>query len=123
MQYVRPKKWVGLPLANPPWLLQAGDVRGLQALGARGHFKFNRLAFVQLLISIRLNRGKMDENIFAGLALDESEALACIEPLHCSLFFHCIPFLCLFELFGAFPTASRHKKIARKCGLAGLQEV
>jgi hypothetical protein len=30
----------------------------------------------------------MDENIFAGLALDESEALASIEPLNCSLFFH-----------------------------------
>jgi hypothetical protein len=31
----------------------------------------------------------MDEDILAGLALDESVAFAGIEPLHCSLFFHC----------------------------------
>ena len=31
----------------------------------------------------------MDENILAGLALDESIAFAGVEPLHCSLFFHC----------------------------------
>jgi hypothetical protein len=30
----------------------------------------------------------MDENVLAGLALDEPESLAGIEPLHCSLFFH-----------------------------------
>ena len=29
----------------------------------------------------------MDEYVLAGLALDESEALAGIEPLYCSLFF------------------------------------
>jgi hypothetical protein len=33
----------------------------------------------------------MDENILTALALDESKALASVEPLHCSLFFtHCI---------------------------------
>jgi hypothetical protein len=31
----------------------------------------------------------VDENILAGLALDEPKSLAGIEPLHCSLFFHC----------------------------------
>jgi hypothetical protein len=30
----------------------------------------------------------MDEDILAGLALDEPVAFAGIEPLHCSLFFH-----------------------------------
>jgi hypothetical protein len=30
----------------------------------------------------------MDEDVLAGLALDESESLAGIEPLYCSLFFH-----------------------------------
>ena len=35
----------------------------------------------------------MDENVFAALALDEAEALAGIEPLHCTLFFtHCLLF-------------------------------
>jgi hypothetical protein len=32
----------------------------------------------------------MDENVLSTLALDESKALAGIEPLHCTLFFtHC----------------------------------
>jgi hypothetical protein len=35
-----------------------------------------------------LNRGEVNENILAGLALDEPESLAGIEPLHCSLFSH-----------------------------------
>jgi hypothetical protein len=35
----------------------------------------------------------MNENIFSTLALDETEALAGVKPLHCSLFFtHCLLF-------------------------------
>jgi hypothetical protein len=65
-------------------------VRGLQALGTLGNFEFNRLAIVQRLIAISHDRGEMDENVLTALALDEAEALAGIEPLHCSLFFtHC----------------------------------
>jgi hypothetical protein len=37
----------------------------------------------------------MDENVLTALALDEPEALAGIEPLHCSLFFtHCVTLFC-----------------------------
>jgi hypothetical protein len=75
-----------------PYVLQAGDVRCLQALGAGGNFEFNRLAFVQRFIPFRLNRGKVDKDVLAGLALDESESLAGIEPLYCSLFFHGVSF-------------------------------
>src|SRR5271154_5251949 len=71
-----------------PNSLQAGDVRCLQALGAAGHFEFNRLAFVQRFVAFRLNRGKVDKNVLAGLALDEPKTLASIEPLHSSLFSH-----------------------------------
>ena len=67
---------------------QTGDVRGLQPFRALGYFKFNRLTFVQRLVPLRLNRGEVDKDVLAGLALDESESLAGIEPLHCSLFFH-----------------------------------
>jgi hypothetical protein len=63
------------------------DVRGLQALGTLGDFEFNRLAIIQRLVAISHDRGEMDENVLAALALDESKALAGIEPLHCSLFF------------------------------------
>jgi hypothetical protein len=75
--------------------LEGLDVRGLEALGSLGHFEFNSLAIVQRLIAISLNGGEMDENVLAALALDEAEALAGIEPLHCSLFFtHCVTLFC-----------------------------
>jgi len=66
--------------------LEGGNVRCLQALGALGHFELNRLSVIQRLVAVGLNRGKVDENVLAGLALDESESLAGIEPLYCSLF-------------------------------------
>jgi hypothetical protein len=44
----------------------------------------------------------MDENVLAGLALDESKALAGIKPLHCSLFFQ-LSFSFLCKLFAAAP--------------------
>ena len=75
--------------------LEGLDVRGLEALGSLGHFEFNRLAIVQRLIAISHDRGEMDENVLTALALDEAEALAGIEPLHCSLFFtHCCTLFC-----------------------------
>ena len=64
------------------------DVRGLQALWPASDFEFHRLPFIERLVPLRLNRGEVDENVLAALALDESEALAGVEPLHCSLFFH-----------------------------------
>jgi hypothetical protein len=69
-------------------LLESYDVRGLEALGAFGHFEFNGLTLVEGLVAIGHDRGEMDENVLSRLALDESEALASIEPLYCSLFFH-----------------------------------
>src|SRR3989441_12192468 len=87
----------GGPPNQPPrfrvlWFgLQRLDVRGLQALGTLGDFEFNRLAIIQRLVAISHDCGEMDEYVLAALALDESKALAGIEPLHCSLFFtHCI---------------------------------
>jgi hypothetical protein len=71
--------------------LEGLDVRGLQALGTLGDFEFNRLAIIQRLVAISHDCGEVDENVLSTLALDESKALAGIEPLHCSLFFtHCI---------------------------------
>jgi hypothetical protein len=64
----------------------------------------------------------VDENVLAGLALDESKALAGIEPLNCSLFFQlCFSFL--FELFGAICHRLQPKKEGHKCGLAALQQI
>jgi hypothetical protein len=81
--------------ARPVFLgsgLEGLDVGGLEALGSLGDFKFNRLAIIERLIAISHNRGEMDENVLTALALDEPEALAGIEPLYCSLFFHGVSF-------------------------------
>jgi hypothetical protein len=78
------------------------NVRGLQALGAADDFELDRLAVVQRLVSIRLDRGKMYEYIFPGLALDKAESLAGVKPLHCSLFFaHFVILFSLKKLSGA----------------------
>jgi len=68
--------------------LESGNVCGLQTLWTTSDFKFNRLAFVQRFVTISLNGGEVYEYIFAGLALDESKALAGVKPFHGSLFFH-----------------------------------
>jgi len=78
--------------------LEAGDVLRLQALGALADLELNRLPFVQSLVSIHLNCREMDKYILARLALDESIALAGIEPLYCSLFFHFFYYLALSYL-------------------------
>src|SRR6266566_3094569 len=82
--------------AAPPFVLACDAkleglyVRGLETLGALGHFEFNRLAIVQCLVAISHNGGEVDENVLAALALDEPKALAGIEPLYGTLFFiHC----------------------------------
>src|SRR5215467_12314439 len=96
-----PQKQNGRPaLADRPNLipnrvLQRLDVRSLQTLRATYDFELNGLAVVQGLISFRLDRGKMHEDIFPRLALDEAKALAGVKPLHGSLFF--THFLFLFS--------------------------
>jgi hypothetical protein len=87
--------------------LEASNVRSLQTLGATGNFEFNRLAFVQRFVPLGLNGGEVDENILAGLALDEPKSLAGIEPLHCSLFSHLFTHFILSYL--CFSTASSRK--------------
>jgi hypothetical protein len=103
--------------------LQRLDVRRLQALGAADDFEFNRLAVVKRLIAISHDRGEVHENIFPGLALDESKALAGVKPLHCSLFFaHCcvsfqeLSYLMLRYVFAAVKRYQNKK--SRKCDLA-----
>ena len=106
--------------------LQRLNVRGLQALGAADDFEFDRLAVIQRLVAIRLDRGKMYEYIFPGLTLDEAKAFAGVEPLYCSLFFaHFVILFSLKKLSGAPLTETRvsgfvlqtlrYKKFRRNC--------
>jgi len=72
--------------------LKSADVFGLPALLASGHGEFNRLAFLQAAVSIRLYGGEMHEDIFPVLSGNKPEAFGGIEPLNCSLF-HFLIFL------------------------------
>jgi hypothetical protein len=82
------EKRAGSKCEPAPVGLESGNVCGLQTLWTTSDFKLNRLAFVQRFVSISLNGGEMYEYIFAGLALDESKALAGVKPFYGSLFFH-----------------------------------
>jgi hypothetical protein len=74
--------------------LERLNVGSLQALGAPDNLEFNGLTLIERAIAVRLNRGEMDENVLAALALDETKAFAGVKPLHCSLFFHrCVPLI------------------------------
>src|SRR5262245_18580790 len=66
-------------------MLDLGNVGCLEPLGSLGDLEFDRLALIQGLVSVTLNRGEMDENICPILLLDESVPLAVVEPLHLSL--------------------------------------
>ena len=71
--------------------LNSLNVFSLQSLGALGHAELDALSFLQALEAARLNRGEMDENVFAIFAADESKSLGIVKPLYCSLF-HCVDF-------------------------------
>src|SRR5262249_36865366 len=82
--------YVGAGSCNPaPALnLEARDVLCLKALRTLLDFELHRLTLVEGLVTVHHDGGEVDENIFPGLALDESIALRSVEPLHCSLFLH-----------------------------------
>jgi hypothetical protein len=63
-----------------------GDVLSLKALGPLLDLELHKLAFVQRLVSIHLNRGEVHEDVVSRLALDKSKSLRCVKPLHHTLF-------------------------------------
>jgi hypothetical protein len=60
------------------------NVLGLGALLALGDFKFNRVTFLEGLITLALNGGKMNKDIRAAILADESIALGIAEPFYFS---------------------------------------
>src|SRR5579859_2750852 len=111
------------PESFPNRGLQRVDVGSLQALRATHDFELNGLAVVQGLVTLRLDRGKMYEYIFPGLALDETKALAGVKPLHCSLFFaHFVVLFSLIKLSGAPQTGTKLPPTrSRRLGSGRLQ--
>ncbi|EGL16903.1 hypothetical protein HMPREF9413_0679 [Paenibacillus sp. HGF7] len=51
--------------------------------------ELDALAFVKGLEAIALDRGEMDENVFAAFNFNEAEAFLCVKPLNCSCFHAC----------------------------------
>jgi len=68
--------------------LEAYYALRLQAFGALADFKLDRLALVQVSVSIPLDGRVVHKHVLARLALNETVALAGVEPLHRSLFLH-----------------------------------
>jgi hypothetical protein len=73
-------------------LRRRGHISGLQALGSFRHFELNAGSFIERPIPVGLDGAKMDEHVFAALALDEAKSLGCIKPLHCAFFSHAASF-------------------------------
>jgi hypothetical protein len=79
-------------------ILKFYDVDGVVTLGAGCDFKFHFLAFVEGLEAIALDGRVVDEYVAAALALDETIALGCIEPLYFSFDLRHLPYLLLLLL-------------------------
>jgi hypothetical protein len=62
-------------------------VFGLQALGPILYYKGYARALIERAVPTRRNRGKMDENIFAILALNKPKSFSGVKPLYGSCFF------------------------------------
>jgi len=57
-------------------------VRSLQTLGTLLYREFDLLAFLKLTIALHLDGGKMDENVLAVFAANETIPLGGVEPLN-----------------------------------------
>src|SRR5215831_4718304 len=64
------------------------DVGRQIPFGAFEEFELHSFAFIEGAVAVFLDRGKVDENIFAGRSLNEPISLGAVEPLHCTLLSH-----------------------------------
>ena len=67
-------------------LLSLRNVFSLKAFRPLLHLKLHKLAFVQRLVPIQLDGGKVNEDVLPRLALNEPKPLRCLEPLDHTLF-------------------------------------
>lgn len=78
---------------------------GLQTLGAALDDERHASAFIEGAITAGLDRRKVDENVLAIVALDETESFSGVKPLHCTCFFHCSLFSFYIFLAMKIPTS------------------
>ena len=67
--------------------LCADNVGCLEAFRPLQQIELNRFALVQRAVTVLLDGGEMDKNIFAGGALDKTISLSPVEPLYCCLLY------------------------------------
>jgi hypothetical protein len=89
----------GAALLSDPNLLRLENLNVfcLEAFGAFYDIELDCLSFLQRTEAIRLNRGEMNEDIFARLTRDETKSLGIVKPLYCSLFHFVNPLFVLIE--------------------------
>jgi hypothetical protein len=66
-------------------VLNLHNVGSLVALGTLGHIELDRLAFIQRLVSLALDRGVMHEYIGAAITGNESKSFFIVEPFYFSI--------------------------------------
>src|SRR5260370_39905375 len=69
-------------------LRDAENVGRAEPFGTLLALELDGLAFIQRLVALLLDGGEMDEDVFAGVALDEAIAFGAVEPLHYTRFLH-----------------------------------
>ena len=79
--------------------LETDDGFRLQALGSFLHFELHRLTFIESLVTLRLDRAVVHEDVLTALTLDEPIAFAGVKPLDCTLFSTQLLTPCWMELF------------------------
>src|SRR6185436_5507910 len=62
--------------------LSLADARRLQTLRSTRDVELHRLTLGERLETLALNRGEVNEHVFATLLRDETETLRLVEPLH-----------------------------------------
>src|SRR6266567_6322313 len=109
--------WSPLVKAGRSGLRDAENVGRAQPFGALLAFKLNGLAFIQGLVTLLLDGGEVDEDIFARVALDEAITLGAVEPLHYTLFLHARSPLMVGTAL--LPACTGPNAISRSGGLQG----
>ena len=75
----------GPEVIRPRSVLQLNHICRLEPLRSPDDLKLDGRTFLKAAITVSLDRGKVDENIFPTLPLDKTIPLAGIEPFYGSL--------------------------------------
>jgi hypothetical protein len=66
----------------------ANDVTRLEPLGALQQIELHGFALIQRAVTILLDGGEMNEDVFACGPLDKTVSFSPVEPFHCTLLSH-----------------------------------